>query len=44
MGFWDAFVGLALVVTALVTPFEVAFLEPNGADVARTASRHEPSP
>ena len=27
MGYWDAITGLALIFTALVTPFEVAFLE-----------------
>ena len=27
MGYWDSITGLALIFTALVTPFEVAFLE-----------------
>ena len=30
--FWDMFTGVALVFTALVTPFEVSFLDPPGED------------
>ncbi len=32
MGWWDAATSIALILTALVTPFEVSFLEPDGVD------------
>ena len=39
MSYWDAFTSIALIITALVTPFEVSFLEPGGVDALFVMNR-----